>query len=76
MSIFVTDDISPCLRLKSFQMEAKEWFDQLCQQLQLEEGSREKAWVVWESVSTNVLETTQVQKLYKCTNYVLFSFKT
>ena len=42
-------------------MEAKESFDQLCQLLQLEEGSKEKAWNVWESVSTKVVETAQVQ---------------
>ena len=50
-----------CLRLKPLQMEAKELFDQLCQQVQLEEGSKERAWNVWESVSTKVVETTQVQ---------------
>jgi len=40
-------------------MEAKESFDQLCQLLQLEEGSRERAWNVWKSVSTKVVETAQ-----------------
>lgn len=70
MSLFVTDDISLCLRLKSLQMETKESFDQLCQQLELEEGSREKAWNVWESVSTKVVETTKVRTLYKCTDYI------
>jgi len=66
MSFFVTDDISLRLRLKSLQMEAKESFDQLCQQLQLQEASRKKAWNVWESVSTKVVETKQVRMLYKC----------
>ncbi|XP_078379081.1 retinoblastoma-associated protein-like isoform X2 [Oculina patagonica] len=53
------DDISLSLRLKSLQMETKESFDQFCQQLELEEESREKAWNVWESVSTKIVETTK-----------------
>ncbi len=60
MSLFVADDISLSLRLKSLQMETKESFDQFCQQLELEEESREKAWNVWESVSTKIVETTKV----------------
>ena len=47
-------------------MEAKEWFDQLCKQLQLEEGSKERAWNVWESLSTKVVETAQVNTLIMC----------
>lgn len=55
-------------------METKESFDQLCQQLELEEGSREKAWNVWESVSTKVVETTKVRMLYKCTDYIIMCY--
>lgn len=53
-------------------MDAKESFDQLCKQLQLEEGSKERAWNVWESVSTNVVETTQGALIpwFICTIYV------
>lgn len=71
MALFIIDDISLCLRLKSLQMEAKESFDQLCKQLQLEEGSKERAWNVWESVSTKVVETAQVNTLITCMCYLV-----
>ena len=61
VSLFVADDISLSLRFKSLQMEAKESFDEFCQQIDLEEDCREKAWSVWESVSTKVVETTKVK---------------
>lgn len=74
--LFVADDISLSLRLKSLQMEAKESFDQFCQQLELEEESREKAWNFWESVSTKIVETTKVCTLCKSTFCMLFSLRT
>ena len=52
-------------------MEAKESFDLLCKQLQLEEGSKERAWIVWESVSTKVVETAQVNTLITCMCYLV-----
>ncbi|XP_022791806.1 retinoblastoma-associated protein-like isoform X3 [Stylophora pistillata] len=40
-------------------MEAKEWFDNFCQQVELEEKCKEKAWNVWESVSLKIQETSK-----------------
>lgn len=62
--MFVADDISLSLKLKSLQMEAKESFDQFCQQLELEEECKEKAWNVWESVSRKIVETTKVHTFF------------
>ena len=46
-------------------MEAKESFDNFCQQLEMEEECKEKAWNVWESVSSKIVETTKVCKKQK-----------
>lgn len=40
-------------------MEAKEWFDKFCQQVELEEKCKEKAWNIWESVSSKIKEKSE-----------------
>ena len=57
---FVTDDISLSQRFKSLQMEAKEWFDKFCQQVELEGKCKEKAWNIWVSVSSKIKEKSEV----------------
>ena len=68
---FVTDDISLSQRFKSLQMEAKEWFDKFCQQVELEEKCKEKAWNIWESVSSKIKEKSEVYENLKA--HLLFS---
>ena len=53
-------------------MEAKESFDNFCQQLEMEEKCKEKAWNVWESVSSKIVETKKSNLIpwFICAIYV------
>ena len=72
---FVTDDISLSQRFKSLQMEAKEWFDKFCQQVELEEKCKEKAWNIWESVSSKIKEKSEVYENLKAHLLLVYSKK-
>lgn len=61
-------------------MEAKEWFDKFCQQVELEGKCKEKAWNIWVSVSSKIKEKSEVYEnseahllfsLFKEANYNL-----